>query len=641
MSAGGTHAVVEGHLPATPQEAAVSTPPPAPTGRARRWLVVGGLVAAVGVPLIVAAVAVRRPHWYPVLDLAMTELRLRDVGTRHTPLIGLPGRIGPSIPEQGSHPGPLSFYLLASLYRMLGSTAWAMQAGTAVLNLAAIGAAVAVAARRGGTRLALAVAALVAVLVAGYGVAALVEPWNPYLPLMWWVVFLLAAWSVACGDAAVLPVAVFAGSLCAQTHVPYVGLVAGVGVVAGAAAVVAWRQAGPDSDLRRSTARWGAAALVLAAVLWAPPLVDQATNDPGNLRRIYDHLATPTEEPVGWGRGVELTLVHLDVTQFVGGSAAASGSLVDPASDPDGSIVPGLVLLIAWAAAFMAAARLRHRALVLLHVVVAGGLLAGVVSMSRIFGKVWPYLLQWAWGVAGLLVLAVAWTALTAARTRLGPVGGRRLAAGCVGALAAVTVVASASTTVDAVGIDPPASDLSAALAGVLPPTVAALERGDGAASGPDGRYLVAWSDALYFGSPGFGVVSELERAGFDAGAAPVWHVPITDHRVLHPDDATAVVHLATGMFIERMRDVPGTREVAYFEPRSPREIAEFARLRSAVVEDLRADGLDELVPAVDGNVFGVSIDPRVSADVRRWTARMLDIGLPTAVFIEPPGATP
>src|SRR5690606_8993966 len=208
------------------------------------------------------------------------------------PLVGLPGRIGPSVVEQGSHPGPLSFYLLAVPYRLLGSSAWAMQAGAALLNLAAIGAAVAVAARRGGTRLALAVAAVVAVLVIGYGVAALVEPWNPYLPLMWWVVFLLAAWSVAVGDVAMLPVAVFAGSLCAQTHVPYAGMVAGVGAVAAAAAAVAWRRAGPGSELRRATARWGAGALVLAAVLWAPPLVDQATNDPGNLRRLYDHLAT-------------------------------------------------------------------------------------------------------------------------------------------------------------------------------------------------------------------------------------------------------------------------------------------------------------------------------------------------------------
>ena len=76
----------------------------------------------VGLPLIVAVAVLRSRPWHPVLDLAMTEFRVRDVFTRHTPLIGLPGRIG-EYPDQGSHPGPLSFYLLAPTYRLLGVVA--------------------------------------------------------------------------------------------------------------------------------------------------------------------------------------------------------------------------------------------------------------------------------------------------------------------------------------------------------------------------------------------------------------------------------------------------------------------------------------------------------------------------------------
>ena len=52
------------------------------------------LAAALILPLAVAVVAFHKPTWTPVLDLAQTELRVRDVGTAHTPLIGLPGRIG-------------------------------------------------------------------------------------------------------------------------------------------------------------------------------------------------------------------------------------------------------------------------------------------------------------------------------------------------------------------------------------------------------------------------------------------------------------------------------------------------------------------------------------------------------------------
>jgi hypothetical protein len=81
------------------------------------------VVAAIVVPLAIAAVSLRRPVWFPALDLAMTELRLRDVFTSHTPLIGLPGRIG-RFPDQGSHPGPMSFYALWPAWKLLGSSSW-------------------------------------------------------------------------------------------------------------------------------------------------------------------------------------------------------------------------------------------------------------------------------------------------------------------------------------------------------------------------------------------------------------------------------------------------------------------------------------------------------------------------------------
>jgi hypothetical protein len=603
-------------------------------------LVIAGLLALIGLPLVVAAIALRRPHWFPVLDLAMTELRLRDVGTRHTPLIGLPGRIGPSLAEQGSHPGPLSFYLLTPVYRVFGSTAWAMQAATAVLNLVALGVALLIAGRRGGRRLVLGVAALAALLISGYGVATLTEPWNPYMPLLWWLVLLLAVWSVTCRDVVMLPVAVFAGSLCAQTHVPYVALALGVGVVAVVAAALAWQRGPAGSDVRRRVVRWSAVALVLGVVLWTPPLVDQAINDPGNLRRIYDHMATPTEDPVGPRQGIELALVHLNVFHFVTGDSGADGSLVDASSDPDGSIVPGLAVLAMWAAAAVTAARIRHQALMRLHLVIAAGLVLGAVSMSRIFGKVWFYLMQWAWGVAALLILAVAWTAFAAVSPRLSADRRRRLVGAGTAGLLAVALSATAVTTVAALDVDPPAPNLSSTLGQVLPPTVAALERGEGAATGRDGRYVVTWSDAFYFGSQGYGVVSELERAGFEAAAAPPWHVPITGHRVVEPAETTAVVHLATGLFVERWRAVPGAAEVAYVEPRSPAELDEYSRLRSEVVADLRADGLDEVVPIVDSNLFGVSIDERVSKEAQRRMARMLELGQETAIFIVPPGTT-
>src|SRR5437868_4854291 len=99
--------------------------------------VIAVLAAALIVPIAVAVFAFHKPTWTPVLDLAQTELRVRDVGTVNTPLIGLPGRIGTGA-EQGSHPGPLSFYALAPTYRLFGSSAFSLQLASLVVHGGAI-----------------------------------------------------------------------------------------------------------------------------------------------------------------------------------------------------------------------------------------------------------------------------------------------------------------------------------------------------------------------------------------------------------------------------------------------------------------------------------------------------------------------
>src|SRR4051812_39171118 len=293
----------------------------------RHRLVLGALIAVLVAPLVIAAIALHSPQWYPVLDLAMNELRLRDVFTSHTPLIGLPGRIG-RFPEQGSHPGPLSFYALWPTWKLLGSSPWAMQVGALVLNAVAAGASIIVANRRGGLRLAIALTALLALLMGGYGIETLAEPWNPYLPLLWWLLALLCAWSVLEGDLPLLPVAVFASSIAAQTHVPYLGLCLGIGAVIVVGLALRWRR--KEGDDRRAIARWSLIALALAALLWSPLVVDQLTNEPGNLTMLWRHFTDPPAEdgdPIGLAKGIELQLRHLDVTAFLSNQGDSLGSL--------------------------------------------------------------------------------------------------------------------------------------------------------------------------------------------------------------------------------------------------------------------------------------------------------------------------
>src|SRR5690606_22178424 len=101
------------------------------------------------------------------VDLAQIEMRVRDVGTAHSPLVGLGGRIF-GFDTQGAHPGPVSFYLLAPVYRLLGGTSWALQVSAATLNVAALAATLWATSRRWGAQGVLLVAAGLAVLLRLY-----------------------------------------------------------------------------------------------------------------------------------------------------------------------------------------------------------------------------------------------------------------------------------------------------------------------------------------------------------------------------------------------------------------------------------------------------------------------------------------
>ena len=598
--------------------------------RRREGLVVAGLVVVLTAPLVVGLVALREPTWYPVLDLAMTEYRVRDVFTSHPPLVGLPGRIGRTLVDQGSHPGPISFYLVAPVYRLLGSTAWAMQAATVVIHAGALLVALLVARRRGGLRLAAAVALALAILVRGYGVTLLTQPWNPYLPVLWWIVLLLAVWSVLEDDLPMLPVAVLAASICAQTHVPYLALSLGFGAVAAVAAVLAVRR-------DRARLRWLLAALALGVVLWAPPLIDQLVRDPGNLSILAEHFSDPPEDSVGLRVGVELAVQHLDLGDLF---SADDGSLERATSGTTGPLTVGLVVLALSAASAAVALRLGDRPLIRLHVVVGIGLVLAALSISRIFGPLWWYLMLWAWGLAMLLALAVGLTAAAALGRRGRGDEDHERGDRSVLVLGGLTVAVSVLFAVNAVDAEPPAPRLSRGLGALVPATVRALEDGVAGARGRDGTYVVSWNDTVHIGSQAYGLVSELERRGFRAGMTSGLRVPLTRHRTYDPQDATVEIHFASGRHVPAFAGRPDVVRVAAADVRTDEERAEFERLRREVFAELTAQGLDDIADELDDNLFAASIDPRLASGTRRRVARLEELGEPMAVFFAPPGTS-
>jgi len=605
--------------------------PPRPEGSGPAWWAVVVLWVLIAVPFVVAVIELARPRWFPVLDLAQTELRVRDVGSSDPPLVGLPGRIG-NLVIQGSHPGPLSFWALAPVYKIFGSTSWALQVATASLNLLAVGAVLWMTKRRGGLGLLLGMAAVVALLMRFYGPEILTQPWNPYLPVAWWLVFVIAVWSLLCDDFAMLPVAVLAGNFCIQTHISYVGLVLGLGAFAVAGVIWSvYRQRG-DPKLKTRVIRWTLVSFGLVIVLWIPAVSQELTNTPGNLEIIWNHFTHPPETPIGMGEGIRIFLIHLNPWRLI---AQQDGMY--------GSGIPGAIFLVGWGVTAVVAWRtFRDAVLARLNLVLAAALVLALVSMSRIFGYLWFYLVLWSWAITALMLLTVGWTiALFVARRETGIARERLARAGAI-ALGVVLVLSLGAFTADATVAESPDPEVSDALGQLVRPTVEALDEGRVPGGGRDGRYQVTWVDTVNIGGPGYGLLNELERAGFDVGLPDVYGAIVTSDRVLDAEDATAVVHLSVGQRdIDTWRAKPGMEEIAMVEPRNAEQQAEYLRLRRRAIRELTAAGFPDLVQAVDDNLFMATFQPRVPEEIQPTLIRMINLGQPSAIFVGPPELGP
>ena len=366
-------------------------------------------------------------------------------------------------------------------------------------------------------------------------------------------------------------------------------------------------------------------------MLWIPPAIDQLINDPGNLWKLLEHFRSPPEESLGVVDGLRLALRHLDVWAGFVGQFADTGRFVSPSSTWRGAVV-----LAVWIAAAAYAWRFGPPALRALHLVVGVALALGVVSMTRIFGLPWFYLTLWAWGTSAVALGAVVWTAITVWR-RAGGAPRQRWAVAAMPALGAgVLVLASTTSTVSFADAEIPEERISVAVGVLAAPTYQAVVEGVGAASGPDAMYRVNWSDAADIGSPGFGLLDDLERRGLEVRADPYRHVPATDYRVAEPAEADAQIHLATGAYIERWRQVPFAVEVATYEPRDAVELARYHQTRRRLIDRLADEGLNEVIEQVDYNLFGGSLNPNLSdEDIADFTT-LLDLGQPMSVFIAP-----
>lgn len=575
----------------------------------RRGLI--AVAATVCLPLLVAVAAVAGDRWHPTGDMAQAELHVRGF-FGHPPLIGAAGRLG-TLQAQGSHPGPALWVAMLPGYRLLGQSGWALEAATAMVHAAFVVLVLVFARRRGGTALTVLAALALAVLIRSSGPEAFTEPWNPWLAVLPFFAFLLLVWSVWCDDRAALPWAFGVGTFAVQCHVGYAALVGVLGLGA-----VLWA-------IRRQWWVPLAVGAAIAAVMWTPPVIDQVTASgeyPGNLRILYDYFRHPPDPFVGPRAAVKAFAGELNVA-----GAWVVGRGHQPTDDPN---VLGFVAMVAaWASAVALAVRLRLRDALRLHAVLGVCSAVALVSMARVFGDFFDYVIRWMWVLTAVVALATVWTwwlawrAHPRGRARPHVVG--RLA---VAALAAVTLVGS----VQATGVESSGLRNSRIVAALAPRIADELDR--------DGTYLVRWDDIVSLGATGVGVLLDLERRGYDVGADRQHRAGVLPSRVLDEADADQVVYVLVGPAATDFRSRPDATLVATVDPRTPEERSRADELIASIDDRLDAAGLDDLTPITRQHLIIAALDPRVPPDVAQDISELIGLGLPAAAFLVPAGGS-
>jgi hypothetical protein len=367
-----------------------------------------GLVAAL--PVIVATVDVATSGWRPLADDALIAIRAHDVFTSNSPLLG-PWSSGYTavVGEDTFHPGPLLFWLLAVPARVPWPPALEVTAG--LVNIACVCGMVALAHRRGGRPLMFATAIAVPIMLGSLPAEAYSDIWNPSVPLLPLGLLIFVAWSVACGEYRLLPLMLLLASFVPQCHLSFLAPAAAVSAVGLLGLLVERRRSLVAAPARS----WMIAALVVTALAWSAPAIDQATNQPGNLRQIY-RAVRADQATLGFDPGVRAVVHTVGVVPWwLGDPQFGLVRIGDLSADPDALTALTAALALAGLAAALAAGWRRRRP----DVAAAGAIglaLCGAVALVTASTPLdsfdtLGYGLRWASPVGMWVWLALGWSA--------------------------------------------------------------------------------------------------------------------------------------------------------------------------------------------------------------------------------------
>ena len=551
------------------------------------FVAVAFLIAA---PAVAAIVALAGRPWSPTFDLAIIDLRVRDVFTTRSSLTGLYSRPG------WNHPGPLLFWGIAPLSWLSGHAPWATRVGGAILELIAL-VWLTIATGRWRLRLLLAAGIVTSSTYLASNQWLFREPWNLHIPVPYFLVFLFVTFLTAMGRFGQLIAMSIAGTVLVQTHVGYAPLVAGGFVYAAVWILADVRRDGHMPDRWRSTvviagAVWG--------VTWTAPIAEVIDHWPGNLGAIGRYFVDGERPTVGFGRAL----------QFM----AAEFRLVPPWLAGENRLVPfsafAVPAPVAWLfvplllAGIAALALKRSRSQDGIRMLGLGLtlLVVGTVAISSADQPL-AYTFQWRVPVSVFFVVACLWSIGTVFPDR------HRLRVTAI--VVAMGVVAWGSVAMTEAVMRHP-NGLSTDREPDLARMMRTVDR-----SPPHGTLRLRW---VAPSSPGLfdGVVNELDRRGIDVRVDPKLG------RIFGPSRVLSLVHAAptwyvteVGSQISQLLAMPGAHLVAATTPLRPGADHELGALQARIGAQLDRNGTPDLRAALDSGLAGIRLAHLPGIDFR------------------------
>ncbi len=574
--------------------------------------------------LCVTLASVAGATWYLTGDFSHTEFLVRAI-PRHPPLIGVAARVK----DLGSTPGPSMAYLLYPFYKVFGSTAFALVSAVDLLHLAAIAGAILVAKRVGGASIAVLTASSLTVVAVALAPRFFLEPWNVWVPVFAFALFLVLVWGLVCEHLALLPIAVAVGSHCVQTHISYTVLVGGL--LGGTVAWLGWVWWRTDRLDERHPLRWlliGSATLIVA---WLPPVIEQLQPGTGNLRKLYHQFSDPGEPFVG---------ARAAIKAMIGRFNLLGPWIADAQKDPRST--PNYLGFVLFAALVVVSARWawkrRDRIELSLYAVLVAATVLGFVSTTRIFGVFFEYVIRWMLPLVALWIATCVWSCWLTwrARAQLDPARSfddrrMQIAAGvvvvCACAATSIGVVRASTAEVPYQRDSAITGALAAQLETSLDPTT---------------RYQINEVDPVALGSVAFGLALELEKhQRVHAGVGPWGVAGVTPFRVVRDDQAGSTLwYVASQPVIDAFTALPGAVVEASFDPRSTDEVQRSDQLQADLLQVLCEAGRDDLRTLLFTRwgqtllTFMTDLPPEAKTLLHQYS----DLRLPAAVIELPVG---